>query len=251
MAAVSKAVHYRETLKTLKVWEQFLLEESGLPGPRANLELVQAVAEEGNEKQFLRYLTLTPENAPTNSPYVFLAVCGVVGLGRLVAEGKTRFLKTLRLHASDPRWRIREGVAMALQRLGEKDMDLLLSEMEKWSKGSLLEKRAAGAALYEPKLLQKEKQTERVLQILDEITDSLRGVEDRKSEEFKVLRQGLGYCWSVAVVALPQEGKKMMEKWMLSDDKDIVWIMKENLKKNRLARMDAKWVEKSRKELGS
>jgi hypothetical protein len=47
----------------------------------------------------------------------------------------------------------------------------------------------------------------------------------------------------VAVVALPDEGKALMEKWLVSADKDIKWIMRENLKKNRLARMDASWVE--------
>jgi hypothetical protein len=34
----------------------------------------------------------------------------------------------------------------------------------------------------------------------------------------------------------------MMEKWFSSPDPDIVWIMRENLKKDRLKRMDAKWV---------
>ncbi len=34
-----------------------------------------------------------------------------------------------------------------------------------------------------------------------------------------------------------------MEKWFLSTDKDIIWIMKENLKKNRLERKDPEWVK--------
>ena len=153
-------------------------------------------------------------------------------------------LKTLRPYASDPRWRIREGVAMALQRLGQVDMGSLLQEMHKWSKGNLLEKRAAAAALCEPTLLREEKHIESVLQILDEITASIQRVEDRKSDEFKALRKGLGYCWSVAVVALPEEGKKMMERWFSSNDQDVLWIMKENLKKKRLTRMDAEWVER-------
>ena len=58
-----------------------------------------------------------------------------------------------------------------------------------------------------------------------------------------VLRQSLGYCWSVAVVVLPVKGKKLMERWFGSGGRDIRWIMRENLRKNRLARMDAKWVE--------
>jgi hypothetical protein len=51
----------------------------------------------------------------------------------------------------------------------------------------------------------------------------------------------------VAVVALPIEGKPAMEKWLVNSDPDVAWIMRENLKKNRLQRMDAKWV----KEWGS
>ena len=139
---------------------------------------------------------------------------------------------------------------MALQRLGEVDMDSLLQEMEKWSKGNLLEKRAAAAALCEPKLLSEEKHIERVLRILDEVTASIQNVEDRKSDEFKALRKGLGYCWSVAVVALPEEGERMMERWFSSDDKDVLWIMKENLRKKRLIRMDAEWVARWKVQLG-
>ena len=33
-----------------------------------------------------------------------------------------------------------------------------------------------------------------------------------------------------------------MEKWLADPDPDIRWIMRENLKKKRLARMDAAWV---------
>jgi hypothetical protein len=247
---MSKVDKYREILRTLENWDLFLLRESGLPGKRANLELAQAVADEGSEEVFERYLSFDPGKAPVNSPYEFLAFCGVVGLGRLLSEGKMKVLKTLRPYASDPRWRIREGVAMALQRLGQVDMDLLLREMEQWSKGNLLEKRAAAAALCEPKLLREGKHIERTLQILDEITTSIQSTEDRKSAEFKALRKGLGYCWSVAAVALPVEGKKMMERWFSSDDKDVLWIMKENLRKKRLTRMDAGWVEKWKVRLG-
>jgi hypothetical protein len=247
---MNKADAYRETLRTLGDWDSFLLRESGLPGKRGNLELAQAVADEGAGELFERYLSFDPEKAPVNSPHEFLAFCGVVGLGRLLAEGKMEVLNRLRSHASDPRWRMREGVAMALQRLGQVDMDSLLQEMEKWSKGNLLEKRAAAAALCEPKLLREEKHIARVLQILDEITASIQSVEDRKSDEFKALRKGLGYCWSVAVVAFPEEGKKRMERWFSSDDKDVVWIMKQNLRKKRLTRMDAEWVERWKIQLG-
>ena len=239
-----KVEAYRATLRTLKNWDPFLLDESGLPGPRANLELVQAVADEGDAVLFKRYVALNPDQAPANSREVFLAVCGVVGLGRLLADGDIDHLIVLRKCASDPRWRIREGVAMALQRWGEKDMAALLRAMADWRKGNWLEQRAAVAALCEPKLLREPKHAKRVLQLLDKITTSISKAADRASDDFKVLRQTLGYGWSVAVVAWPDEGQPLMEKWLAVDDRDVRWIMCENLKKNRLANMDATWVER-------
>lgn len=247
---MNKIEQYKETLRSLDDWDPFLLEQSGLPGPRGNLELAQAVADEGSEDMFLRFLALDADRAPTNSPEEFLAFCGVVGLGRLAAEGQRQYLATLRACASDSRWRIREAVAMALQRLGDADMDALLEGMEDWSRGNLLEKRAAAAALCEPRLLREEEQVMRVLRILDRITASIEHVADRKSAEFKALRKGLGYCWSVAVAALPEAGKAAMETWFGTDDRDVRWIMKENLRKNRLARMDAAWVAASKERLG-
>lgn len=241
---------YRETLETLDEWDSFLLEESGLPGRRANLELARAVADEGGEEKFKRFLSFDAERAPTNSPHEFLAFCGILGLGKLLAGGDNRVLSILRHHASDPRWRIREAVAMALQRLGKVDMDALLQVMEQWSKGNLLEQRAAVAALCEPGQLRETGQAERVLEILDTITTSLEQVVDRRSDEFRVLRKGLGYCWSVAIVALPKTGKKMMERWIANDDKDVLWVMKENLRKKRLTRMDAQWVATLKARLG-
>ena len=245
-----KVDEYRNKLNELEDWDAFLLQESGLPGPRGNLELAQVVADEGNQALFERYLAYDADQAPTNSPYEFLAFCGVVGLGRLLAEGKTDMLPALRRCASDRRWRIREGVAMALQRLGDADMDGLVRAMQIWSTGTPLEQRAAAAALCEPRLLGQAKHARAVLRILDKITASVRKVEDRKSEEFLALRKGLGYCWSVAVAARPDEGKRLMAKWLADTDQDIRWIMKENLKKDRLARMDTGWVKERRSRVG-
>lgn len=242
MAGKSKSDRYRQALRSIDDWEPYLLAESGLPGPRGNIELAQAVAEEGDEPLFQHLLSFDAAVAPTNTPQEFLAFCGVVGLGRLLAEGRRDLLPALRLHANDPRWRMREGVAMALQRWGKVDMDGLLAEMAIWSRGSRLEQRAAAAALCEPALLGDPDHAERTLQILDAITASVAQVGDRRSEQFLALRKGLAYCWSVAVTALPEAGKPMMERWLLCEDRDVHWIMRQNLQKQRLARIDAGWV---------
>ncbi len=243
---MSKTEEYRRQLKDLTNWDAFLLEESGLPGPRGNLELAQVAADLGTREMFDHWRSFDAQVAPTNSPYEFLAVCGVIGLGRLVAEGQVEHLMALRASAADSRWRIREAVAMALQRVGDKNMGLLLREMRKWSRGNLLEKRAAAAALCEPRLLKNPRHVEQVLQILDEITSSVEKVANRSDPGFEALKKGLGYCWSVAVVADPSKGRELMQKWFSARDKDIRWIMKENLGKNRLLRFDPDWVKKSR-----
>lgn len=239
---MSKKEAYQATLRALGDWEPFILAESGLPGPRGNLELVQAVAEEGTEEQFRRWIALDPAQAPVESPQVVLVMAGLVGLGRLLAGGRGDALGILRRYAADPRWRVREAVAMALQRWGDAAMDDLLAAMAEWGRGSRLEQRAAVAALCEPRLLREERLAWGVLEVLDAITGTMTGAPDRKSEEFRVLRQALGYGWSVAVVALPERGKGMMERWLACEDPDVRWVMRENLKKNRLVKMDAEWV---------
>jgi hypothetical protein len=225
-------------------WVPYLLKESGLPGPRGNLELVQAAADEGTREQFLAWMEFTPERTPPDTPYEFLPVCAAVGLGRLLTDGQETWLASLHALAADPRWRVREAVAMALQRLGLRDMPRLLRSVDAWVDDGPLEMRAAAAAVCEPALLRVPEQTARVLRILDRITTHITEMTDRKSDAFKALRKGMAYCWSVAVAANPETGKPLFEHWLACADPDVRWVMKENLKKNRLMRMDAAWVER-------
>jgi HEAT repeat protein len=238
---MGKTEDYREILSKLEDWDAYLRAESNLPGPRGNLELAHAAADLGDRKRFEHFLTFEPQRAPVNTPDEFITFCGVEGLGRLIAEGQSDLWPTLRSFASDPRWRTREAVAMALQRVGQVDMDLLLDKLEVWSTGNWLEMRAAAAGLAEPVLLREERHILRALEILDHITAAVESAQERK-EDFKTLCKGLGYCWSVVVAALPAQGKQSMERWFASTDKDVRRIMKENLKKNRLLKMDKAWV---------
>jgi hypothetical protein len=237
---------YLQTLPSLPDWDDYLLKESGLPGPRANLELVQAVADLGTPEQFHRWLALGPAATPPKTALEFLPLCGVVGLGRLLAEAQLDVLPELRQQANDPRWRVREGVARALQRWGDADMGALVKAIQDWVNGTWLERRAVAAGLCEPRLLADTAHAKAVLKIFDRVTRAVSraGPADRQGDDFKALRQGLAYCWSVAVAAAPTEGKTAMETWLASPDKDVLWIMRENLKKIRLTRMDAKWVRR-------
>jgi len=240
---VTQLDDYRRHLHELSDWIPFLLRESNLPGPRGNLELAQAVAREASARQVRTFLSIPTEQAPENTPQVFVVFCGVLSLGRLIAAGEKKHIAQLRRYASDPRWRIREAVAMALQTIGDTDMSLLVRQMNHWCQGNWLEKRAAAAGLCEPRLLKDASVVKAVLNILDLITASMVGAGNRNAEAFRALRQGMGYCWSVAVAADLRVGKPLMERWLKSKDPDVRWLLKENLSKNRLVKADPRWVK--------
>jgi len=220
-----------------------------MPGPRANLELVNVVADEGTEAQFKYFLTFDERKNPAQLTAGFFGRMWRRRHGTTPHARLPEALKILRAAASDSRWRVREGVAMALQRFGDTDMEGILAEMERWSRGSFLEMRAAAASLCEPRLLKQAEHAKEVLIILDRITKSISSAKDRNTDGFKALRKSMGYCWSVAVAANPDIGRPMLEQWFSTKDKDIRWIMRENLKKKRLQRIDAGWVQDCRVRL--
>ncbi len=239
---MSKSGDYRQRLRSLKDWTAFLMAESGLPGPRGNLELAKAFAEEASPAQIESFLSIAVEKAPENSPQVFLVFCGVAALGKQLTPADAASLARLRTFASDSRWRIREAVAIGLQYFGDQHMSALLREMRRWAKGTWYEKRAVVAALAEPKLLTEPRAASQVLKIVDGVTRAVEGSDAETSDAFRTLRQSMGYCWSVAVAALPAVGKPLFESWLTSANSDVRWILKQNLAKNRLLKMDAPWV---------
>jgi hypothetical protein len=204
---------YRALLRESDDWAPLLLERSGLPGPRANLELARVAAEEAPPERLREWAAGDEE---------YLALVGTIGLTDL---------ELLRAQANDPRWRVREGVAMALQRLG---FDAILPAMRDWATGTPLERRAVVGGLCEPALLDTEARAVRVLELLDDITAGVEREPDRRSDGFKALRKALGYGWSVAVAAAPGPGRERMARRLDADDRDIAWIMRENLRKKRI-----------------
>ena len=221
----ARAEAYRVELRKLVRWEPFLKKNSGLPGPRANLELVAAVAEEADADR-LWHLSASKDE--------FLALCGTAGLGRIALLEPDTVTKRLHELASDPRWRVREGVAIALQRIGREDMPGLLLVMKDWAGDEPFVQRAVVAGLCEPPILKRNEDVVAVLEILDAITRSVAAAEDRQTEGFEALRKALGYGWSVAAAAAPSNTVPYLQKWMRSADKDVAWIVKSNLGKSRM-----------------
>ncbi len=59
---------------------------------------------------------------------------------------------------------------------------------------------------------------------------------ERRDPDVRTLRQGLGYCWSVAVAADPVPGlAAFADLESAADDAEVAWIVRENRKKKRLA----------------
>ena len=164
---MGKVDDYRRSLLALdeQEWAGFVAKHSGLPGPRGNLELASAVADEASPAIIHRYAAHGDE---------YLALCGAMGLGRLAVEGDASAEAALHALADDSRWRVREGVAMGLQRIGDSDPRRLLSICTDWLEDeSWLVKRAVVAGLCEPRLLGEPGFVEEVLDILDRVTAKL------------------------------------------------------------------------------
>jgi hypothetical protein len=239
----SKIDWFRDGLRASKDVGAYLKRNSGLPGPRGNLELAQAFAAEASPDQIWSFARLEARRAPENTPEGFLACCGILGLGRLAMEGDRRAEELLLARSADSRWRVREMVSMALQAIGDVDRAQMSRLVRLLAKGGPLEKRAAVAAAAEPRLLADSASVTLALRVLDGATRSLAKTRKPLGEEERILRQGLAYAWSVVVAADPARGKPAMEAWLKSMDPDVAWLMRENLGKKRLLAVDARWCE--------
>lgn len=220
-----------------------LLKNSRLPGPRGNLELLYSFSKIATAKEISECLSYCHDDLH-NSPEEFVVMCGIVGfcLGNKNSIKKT--LSAVKKYASHSSWRIREAVAIGIQEITENNSQEILKNLKVWMDGNDLEKRAIVAALCEPKLLKERSFILELLEILKQITLSFTKIDGKLSANQNTLRKTLGYGWSVAIVSLPKEGKVSFEKLAKNKNKQIQWIVKENLKKNRLKVMDKRWVER-------
>jgi hypothetical protein len=220
-----------------------LLKNSGLPGPRGNLELLYAFAKNASKSEVEECFSYYKDDLH-NSPEEFVVMCGIVGSFLQSKDDVSGILKKMKRYASDKSWRIRESVAIGIQEIAADNMGEIIDNLKIWMDGNDLEKRAVVAALCEPKLLKEKSEIIEILEMLVKITQKFEKLKGRLSDDEDSLRKTLGYGWSVAIAALPEEGKVFFEKIAKNENKHVRWIVKENLKKKRLSAMDTKWVEK-------
>lgn len=230
--------------------EKVLLAGSNLPGPRGNIELAQDFArmlaslrvEDWHWEMLGAWQAKSLAAAPVNTAEEFLPFCAALAMGvlypALARPGKRRALAAIKAAAADPRWRTREAVAMALQAIGEDDPAALREIVDRWMPAAgWLERRAIAAGLAHTPLLRDGPFALYALSIADQMVESISRAPraDRSREDFRVLRQGLGYALSVFAAALPEAGFPLLGKWAASGDPDVRWVIRENLKKKRLA----------------
>lgn len=209
----------------------YLGAHSGLPGPRGNLELADAFAAQASAELITAF---------SADPDEYLAFCGTEGLGMLVLDPDRRgfAVDALLASASDPRWRVREAVARALQIVGDADAGLLRSTIEAWSQsGDPFVLRAAVAAICEPRLLSSPEAQALAVRACERATTwVLRGDRAGPPDGWKSLRQALGYCWSVAIAANPPLGIRPFNVVAVDPSRDAQWIVRTNLTKARMRR---------------
>ncbi|TGK80821.1 hypothetical protein EHQ31_12470 [Leptospira montravelensis] len=221
---------------------EYLLKNSHLPGPRGNLELLYSFSKNANEREVNECLSFYNDEL-SNSPEEFVVMCGIVSYCILNIKNIKKTLTFIRKYVSHSSWRIRESVAIGIQEIAENNKVEILANLKKWMNGNDLEKRTIVAALCEPKLLKEKSFNIELIKILYELTMNFDQIDGKLSENQTTLRKTLGYGWSVAIVSVPKEGKIAFEKIAKCNNKHVKWIVKENLKKNRLMVMDKKWVE--------
>ncbi len=243
--------HIGEVLTDRSALERLLLRESGLPGRRANLELAAAFADvieergdgDGRAAWLHDWAALSAEEAPTNDPHEFLPFVAVQALGASYAGAAAADRQAVEQHireaATDPRWRLHEAAAFALQRIGDHDWTLLEPVLTRFGEAeSMLVARAALVAVAHPPLLHGPDVATFGLELADQLMDRFVELtpDARKTPAALVLQKALQFAPSVVVAAAPGEGFSMLSRWAGREQIDIKKIVAANLRKARLAR---------------
>lgn len=260
---VSLRVHLNDP--DIMALEDYLIDHSSLPGPRADLELVAAFGDAiagicAAPDLSLHQSYITTEwllrrlanryppaifGSDPESPLQMPQICAAVGLGEWAAAFhhiETGTAALLEMGCSSL-WRIREAGAMGLQRMLGRAWDSTLHRLQRVSlDASPYEWRAIIAGLAEPALLTRRNHALAALDMHANALAYLRTLpaDLRKSDPVRTLRQALGYAVSVVVAAAPEAGFPLMQSWIAWDDPDVTWVIRENLKKKRLE----KWPDR-------
>jgi hypothetical protein len=166
----------------------------------------------------------------------------VLGFGAsavTVADWREDAFERLANYARSRAGRVRDAAVLALQKLlfAAPD-DTLLLLMDLLDRGDCLQLRACLAAISEPTLLTSAQFVASALimqRVAIEYLHALPAAERRRVDA-RSLRHALGYTLSVVTAANPDDGFALMCEIATWNDPDINWVLRENLKKRRLAK---------------
>ena len=240
---------YRASLADIPV-RSLLTDRSGIPGPRANLELAVHFAEEAAERAAVEpapwwdlcrgLADLSARRAPAGDPAEFVAYCGTVGAAAVacvVGERIAEALELARASAGDPRWRMREAAALALRRLLLGRREPTLAALLRFVDGGrALDMRAVVVAVADPAVLAVPELAEAAVDLHRQVLRRLLAATARDTTATRVLRQALGFSLATLATALPDEGFAMLRGLIETHDPDGVWIVRENLRRAELKR---------------
>ncbi|HEU5379325.1 MAG TPA: hypothetical protein VFV38_28215 [Ktedonobacteraceae bacterium] len=231
--------------------EFYLRDQSRLPGARANVELAQDFSHilafkaptcPRETRALLNHLVRDEKHVVSNTPGEFILMCGVLAFGYCAAAIPTwrpDIFPLLTHYACSLAGRVREATALALQRLLVAAPDEILPALrELLERGDCLQQRACLAAISEPSLLESSEFVSAALSMQRAAVERLRALPatQRRRSDVRILRQALGYTLSVVTAACPDSGFALMCEIATWNDPDINWILRENLKKRRLAK---------------
>lgn len=109
---------------------QYLKDNSHLPGPRGNLELLYEFSKASTEKEINACLKVIKDDTE-NSPEEFVGMCGIVGYSVQNQNDNNKVLNYIQKFASHKSWRIREAVAMGIQEISVNNMKETLKNIKK------------------------------------------------------------------------------------------------------------------------
>ncbi|WP_310832802.1 hypothetical protein [Paenibacillus pedocola] len=238
-------IHFQEWIENREHWpllEGYMHDNSGLPGPRANLELAAGFAQYFADSKIsdTAWALLC---SWVDAPGEFLVFCAVQACGAhyASADDQRRLLveSVLKAAMNDAGWRVREAAAIGLQSIGESDFRLLTPLLNGWREdANLLEQRAFVAALAHPPLLKNRDHVLYALDLAAGITDGILhgAAKGCDPEHFRVLSKGLEYSLSLFAAAAPEEGFALLSRLAESGDARMMRIVKSNLGKTRLSK---------------
>jgi hypothetical protein len=239
---------------------ELLARVGGLPGPRANAGVVAAFANECSARGaradalVTKMATLDVDAAPGASKYEIIPMCGVAALGARAATDAAamRALATLHDCAEDLRFRVRDGVAEALARIGEARGEALVHDLASWMDG-YFHAAAVLRAMTDPKWLTRIGSAGAVVERLDEGFELVKNAPRAAARYpgFKSLIEVLCVAPAEAAARFGVPVFEMLARWSATKDPALREVVTRVLSAPKLAGRFAEEVARARAALAS